>query len=53
MIVQRGLMLELARRGHEVTEVTPFPESKAVPNYTNIEVKADLSRVTGGNGKKT
>jgi hypothetical protein len=53
MIVNRGLMLELASRGHEVTEVTPFPERKLVPNYTNIEVKADLSGVTGGNGKRT
>lgn len=45
-------MLELASRGHEVTEVTPFPESKLVPNYTNIEVKADLTAVAGGSGKK-
>jgi hypothetical protein len=52
MIVNRGLTLELASRGHEVTEVTPFPERKLVPNYTNIEMKADLSRVSGGNGKR-
>ncbi|PNF23047.1 UDP-glucuronosyltransferase 1-1 [Cryptotermes secundus] len=48
MIIHRGLMLELANRGHEVTEVTPFPESKPVPNYTNIAVNADLARITGG-----
>jgi hypothetical protein len=45
-------MLELANRGHEVTEVTPFPESKLVPNYTNIQVKEDLTIVAGGSGKR-
>ena len=51
MIVQRVLMLELAGRGHQVTEVTPFLESKFVPNYTQIEVYSDFALVTGGNGK--
>jgi hypothetical protein len=46
-------MLELASRGHQVTEVTPFLESKIIPNYTQIEVKADFTQITGGNGKKT
>ena len=41
MIIHRVLMLELAGRGHEVTEVTPFLESKILRNYTQIEVKAD------------
>jgi glucuronosyltransferase len=53
MIIQRVLMLELARRGHHVTEVTPFMESKIVPNYTQIEVKFDYAKATGGNGKRT
>jgi hypothetical protein len=52
MIIQRGLMLELASRGHDVTEVTPFPEGKLVPNYTSIEVKADLLKVAGGSSKR-
>jgi len=46
-------MLELAGRGHQVTEVTPFLESKIVPNYTQIEVKADFPSATGGKGKRT
>jgi glucuronosyltransferase len=53
MIMQRILMLELAGRGHQVTEVTPFLESKIVPNYTQIEVKTDFAKATGGNGKRT
>ena len=46
-------MLDLAGRGHHVTEVTPFLESKIIPNYTQIEVKADFAKATGGNGKRT
>jgi hypothetical protein len=53
MITMRALMLELAGRGHEVTEVTPFLESKIIPNYTQIEVKCDFAKSTGGNGKRT
>jgi hypothetical protein len=53
MIIARVLMLELASRGHQVTEVTPFLESKIVPNYTQIEVKNDFAAATGGNGKRT
>jgi hypothetical protein len=44
-------MLELAGRGHQVTEVTPFIESKVVPNYTQIELKVDFASGTGGHGK--
>jgi len=46
-------MLELAARGHHVTEVTPFLESKIIPNYTQIEVKADFTKATGGHSKRT
>jgi len=52
MIIHRVLMLELAGRGHQVTEVTPFLESKTVPNYTQIEVKDDVKKFTGGNSKR-
>jgi hypothetical protein len=48
MIIPRVLMLELAGRGHQVTEVTPFLESKVVHNYTQIEVTADFATTTGG-----
>jgi hypothetical protein len=52
VIVPRVLMLELASRGHQVTEITPFPESKVVPNYTQIKVKVDFASATGGHGKR-
>jgi hypothetical protein len=47
MIIQRVLMLELANRGHQVSEVTPFIESKIVPNYTQIELKVELKDTKG------
>jgi glucuronosyltransferase len=53
MIIPRVLMLELAGRGHQVTEVTPFLETKMVPNYTQIEVKGDFLQITGGTCKRT
>ena len=53
MASPRVLMLELAGRGHQVTEVTHFLESKIVPNYTQIEVKFDYATATGGNSKRT
>ena len=46
-------MLELAGRGHQVTEVTPFLETKIVPNYTQVEVRGDCARNTGGTCKRT
>jgi hypothetical protein len=46
-------MLELADRGHHVTEVTSFLESKIIPNYTQIEVKGSFLKASGGNGKRT
>jgi len=53
MIIPRVLMLELAGRGHQVTEVTPFLETKIVPNYTQVEVRGDFARNTGGACKRT
>jgi hypothetical protein len=52
MVTMKVLMLELDGRGHQVTEVTHFLESKIVPNYTQIEVKGDFAKSTGGNGKR-
>ena len=51
LIVQKALMFELARRGHEVTVVSPIPENKAIPNYTDIELKISLGDIIGDVGK--
>jgi glucuronosyltransferase len=51
LIVHKALMLELARRGHEITMVSSFPESKPIPNYTDIEVKATFETLIGSTGK--
>jgi hypothetical protein len=53
MIIQRALMLELANRGHHITEVTPFLESEILPNYTQIQVQSDYRKATGGKCKRT
>jgi glucuronosyltransferase len=51
LIVQKALMFELARRGHEVTVFSAFPESKVIPNYTDIELKTSIKGLMGSVGK--
>jgi hypothetical protein len=51
LIVQKALMFELARRGHEVTVVSSFPENKVIPNYTDIELKTTVQDLMGSAGK--
>jgi glucuronosyltransferase len=51
LMVQKALMFELARRGHEVTVVSSFPENKVIPNYTDIELKTTVQDLMGSAGK--
>jgi hypothetical protein len=51
VIVQKALMFELARRGHEVTVVSFFPENKVIPNYTDIELKISFQDLMESAGK--
>jgi glucuronosyltransferase len=51
LIVQKAVMFELARRGHEVTVVSSSPENKANPNYTDIELKTSIKDLMGSAGK--
>jgi hypothetical protein len=51
LMVQKALMFELARRGHEVTVVSFFPENKVIPNYTDIKLKSSIQDLMGGAGK--
>jgi len=51
LMVQKALMFELARRGHEVTVVSFFPENKVTPNYTEIELKTSIHDLRGSAGK--
>uniref|UniRef100_A0A182P028 UDP-glucuronosyltransferase n=1 Tax=Anopheles epiroticus TaxID=199890 RepID=A0A182P028_9DIPT len=41
VIVQDALMKELARRGHHVTMVSPYPEPEQLPNYRKITIPID------------
>jgi hypothetical protein len=49
--VQKALMFELARRGHEVTVLSSFPENKVIPNYTDIELKTSSQDLMESAGK--
>jgi hypothetical protein len=51
LILQKTLMFQLARRGHEVTDVSSFPENKAIPNYTDIEFKTSMKDLLESAGK--
>jgi hypothetical protein len=42
-IVFTALTRELARRGHQVTVISSFPEKTPIPNLRHIEVKMDLA----------
>ncbi|XP_063705569.1 UDP-glycosyltransferase UGT4-like [Culicoides brevitarsis] len=46
VLIAQPLMEELAKRGHEVTFVSPFPLGKSVPNYRDvvISVKNEATR---------
>jgi hypothetical protein len=41
-IILSTLTNELARRGHQVTVITSFPQKTPIPNLTDIEVPMDL-----------
>jgi hypothetical protein len=51
MTVHSALMKELARRGHEVTVFSPFPEKSPIPNYTDIQFKLSYSEIFPNRGK--
>ncbi|KAJ9601560.1 hypothetical protein L9F63_000303 [Diploptera punctata] len=48
LIVQKALMVELAKRGHQVTILTHFLEKEPVPNLTEIYLETDFKRLEGG-----
>ena len=52
LIVQKALMLELARRGHEVTILTHFLEKQPVANLTEIYLETGFENLgDDGDGK--
>lgn len=48
-IMLRPIGLELARRGHNVTVITPFMEKKHPPTYH--QVQSAYTKLTDANGK--
>ena len=44
--MQKVLMKELARRGHQVDVVSHFPLKKPIPNYKDISLKGTAPEVT-------
>ena len=48
MAVNIALMKELARRGHEVTVLTPYPSTETIPNYNHVKImEVDVFRKAG------
>ena len=47
-ITYMPVMEELARRGHEVTLVTPFPSKKKIDRVTEIIAVSDFDNITNG-----
>jgi glucuronosyltransferase len=50
--VSFAIVKELAQRGHQVTVLSPYPQEKPIPNYTDIAVHKteleDLLNITTG-----
>jgi len=44
-------MKELARRKHQVTDFSPFPEKYPIQNLTNIELKVSYSEMLRNSGE--
>jgi hypothetical protein len=45
MTVHSALMKELARREHQVTDISPFPEKYPIQNFIDIEFKLSYSEL--------
>lgn len=44
-ILGSRLLKELAKRGHDVTMISPFPQKKPIPNYTDVNLEGLLDSV--------
>ena len=51
MTVHSALRKELARRGHQVTFFSPFPEKYSIQNFTDIEFKLSYSELLQNSGE--
>jgi glucuronosyltransferase len=51
MTVHSALVKELARRGHQVTVFSPFPEKYPIQNITDIEFKLSYHELRENSGE--
>jgi glucuronosyltransferase len=51
MIVHTALMKELARKGHQVTVFSPFPEKYPIQNFTDVEFKLSYPELLQKSGE--
>jgi glucuronosyltransferase len=51
MTIHSALMKELARRGHQVTVFSPFPEKSPIQNLTDIEFKLSYPDLLQNSGE--
>lgn len=42
------LLIELSKRGHNVTAITAFPQKKPVPNFTDIDISKHIVKFVSG-----
>jgi len=51
MTVHSALLKELARRGHQVTVFSPFPEKSPIQNLTDVEFKLSYPELLQKSGE--
>lgn len=51
-IIGQGLMKGLAKAGHEVTVINPYPQKTPIPNYTDVSIFELLEHEKGNRCKK-
>jgi len=52
LIVHSALMKELARRGHQLTVFSPFPEKSPIQNFTDVEFKLSYPELLEKSGEQ-
>jgi glucuronosyltransferase len=50
-IMASALLQELAKRGHDVTVISHYPQTEKIANYTDVYVKTTLMDVMKGQGE--
>jgi len=52
MTIHSTLLKELARRGHQMTVFSPFPEKYPIQNFTDVEFKLSYAELLEKSGEQ-